>query len=99
MDRRMTSFEQVESLWPVHGSVLIQDGILYATAGRSAFLDGGLRLIRLDPKTGRLLSETVIDDREASTGKDHQDFVSWLNMPPAMPDVLSSDGKRIYMRS
>jgi outer membrane protein assembly factor BamB len=99
LDRRMMSFEQVESLWPVHGSVLLLDGVLYATAGRSVFLDGGLRLLRIDPKTGTLLSETVIDDREASTGRNHQDFVSWLNMPTAMPDVLSSDGKHVYMRS
>ncbi|UCG16910.1 MAG: PQQ-binding-like beta-propeller repeat protein, partial [Phycisphaerales bacterium] len=58
-DRRLTSYEQIESVWPVHGSVLVQDGILYCVAGRSMFLDGGLRLLRLNPATGRNLSETV----------------------------------------
>ncbi|MHC4396307.1 MAG: outer membrane protein assembly factor BamB family protein [Planctomycetota bacterium] len=99
IDQRMMSFEQLESVWPVHGSVLIQDHILYCVAGRSMFLDGGLRLLRLEPKTGRLLSETLLDDRDRATGKDLQDYVSWLNMPTALPDILSSDGHLVYMRS
>jgi outer membrane protein assembly factor BamB len=99
MDQRLMSFEQVESVWPVHGSVLIQNSVLYCVAGRSMFLDGGLRFLRLDPKTGRKLSETVLDDRDPATGKDLQSYVSWLNMPPALPDILSSDGRLVYMRS
>jgi outer membrane protein assembly factor BamB len=99
MDQRLMSFEQVESVWPVHGSVLIQDGVLYCVAGRSMFLDGGLHLWRLDPKTGRALSKTILNDREQATGKDLQAYVSWLNMPPALPDILSSDGRMVYMRS
>ena len=99
MDQRLMSFEQLESVWPVHGSVLIQDGVLYCVAGRSMFLDGGLRLLRLDAKTGRLLSETVLNERDAATGKDLQAYVSWLNMPVALPDILSSDGRLVYMRS
>ncbi|MBN1420697.1 MAG: PQQ-binding-like beta-propeller repeat protein [Planctomycetes bacterium] len=98
-DERLTAFEQVESVWPVPGNILVQDGILYFVAGRSMFLDGGIRLWRLDPETGRPLSETVLDEREAETDKDLQDFVSWLNMPPGLPDILSSDGKLVYMRS
>lgn len=99
MEQCLMSFEQLESVWPVHGSVLVQNGILYCVAGRSMFLDGGLHLWRLDPKTGKALSHTVLDDREQATGKDLQAFVSWLNMPVALPDILSSDGRLVYMRS
>jgi len=99
MDQRLTAFEQLESVWPIHGSVLVQDGALYCVAGRSMFLDAGLHVLRLDAKTGRLLSETVLDDRDPATGKDLQAYVSWLNMPVALPDVLSSDGRLVYMRS
>ncbi len=99
MDQRLMAFEQVESVWPVPGSVLVQDGVLYCVAGRSMFVDGGLRLLRLDPKTGRVLSETVLDDRDPETGKGLQAYVSWLNMPVALPDILSSDGRLVYMRS
>ncbi len=99
MDQRMTAFEQVESVWPVPGSVLVQDGVAYCVAGRSMFLDGGLRLWRLDPLTGRVLSQTVLDDTDPATGENLQSHVSWLNMPVALPDVLTCDGRLVYMRS
>ncbi|KKM67039.1 hypothetical protein LCGC14_1475160 [marine sediment metagenome] len=99
LDRRLTAFEQVESVWPVSGSVLVKGGVLYCVAGRSMFLDGGLRLWRLDPKTGRKLSETVLDDRDPATGKNLQVKVKGLDMPTALPDVLSSDGQFVYMRA
>ncbi len=98
-DRRMMHFEQLESVWPVPGNVLVHNGQAYAVAGRSMFLDGGLRLVRLDPATGELLSETVLDDRDTAADKALTDYVSWLNMPPALPDILSTDGKLVYMRS
>lgn len=99
IDLRLVAFEQVESVWPVHGSVLVQDGVVYCVAGRSMFLDGGLRLLRLDPETGHKLSETILDDRDPETGENLQVKVKGLNMPPALPDVLSSDGRYVYMRS
>ena len=34
---------RIESVWPVHGSTLIQNDVLFCVAGRSLFLDGGLR--------------------------------------------------------
>ncbi|UCD50138.1 MAG: PQQ-binding-like beta-propeller repeat protein, partial [Phycisphaerales bacterium] len=99
MDQRLTSFGQVESVWPLHGNVLIQDNVLYCVAGRSMFLDGGLHLWRLDPATGTALSHTVLDDRDPARDGDLHNYVSWLNMPVGMPDILSSDGKLLYMRS
>ena len=98
-DKRMMSFDQLESVWPVHGSVLVQNDLLYCVAGRSMFLDGGLRLLRLDPKTGRKLSETILDDKDPDTQKNLQVHIQGLNMPVALPDILSSDGRYVYMRS
>ena len=98
-DRRMMAFDQVESVWPVHGSVLVQNDVLYCVAGRSMFVDGGLRLLRLDPKTGRKLSETILDDKDPNTGQNLQVHIQGLNMPVALPDILSSDGRYVYMRS
>ncbi|MFZ5833586.1 MAG: PQQ-binding-like beta-propeller repeat protein [Planctomycetota bacterium] len=43
---------QVESLWPVHGSILVADGMAYFTAGRSSHIDGGLFLYGVDPVSG-----------------------------------------------
>jgi len=98
-DLRLMSYEQLESVWPVSGSVLIQDGVAYALAGRSMFLDGGMRLLRLDPLTGKKLSETILDDRDPRTGQNLQSRIQQKKMPVALPDILSSDGKFVYMRS
>ncbi|MHC4485614.1 MAG: outer membrane protein assembly factor BamB family protein [Planctomycetota bacterium] len=98
-NQRMMAFGQLESLWPVHGSVLVQNDVLYCVAGRSMFVDGGLRLLRLDPKTGRKLSETILDDKDPDTQENLQVHIQGLNMPVALPDILSSDGRYVYMRS
>jgi len=98
-DRRLVSFEQVESVWPVHGSVLVLEDRVYCVAGRSMFLDGGLRMLQLDVKTGRKIGETFHNDRDPETDEDLQTHVKVLNMPVALPDVLSSDGKQLFMRS
>jgi hypothetical protein len=97
--RQLVSFNQVESVWPVHGSVLIQDGILYCIAGRSMFLDGGLRLLRINPATGEKVSETIMDSNDPETGNNLQDLIEVKKMPVALPDILSCDGKFVYMRS
>ncbi len=98
-ERYHVAYEQVESVWPVHGSVLVQDGVLFCVAGRSMFLDGGLRMLRLDPLTGRKLSETVLDDTDPESGENLQAHIEHKKMPVALPDVLSSDGDLVYMRS
>jgi outer membrane protein assembly factor BamB len=99
IDRRLVAFDQVESVWPIHGAVLVQDGVVSLVAGRSMYLDGGLRLCRLDVETGRLLSEKTLDDRDPETGQNMQIRVKGLTMPVALPDILSSDGEYLYMRS
>ncbi len=96
---RLVASEQLESVWPLHGSVLVMNGIVWAVAGRSMFLDGGLRWVKLDARTGKKLQEIILDNRDPNTGKNLQSDVKWLNMPVALPDVLSSDGAYIYMRS
>ncbi len=100
--RRMVSYGQVESVWPVHGSVLVIDGAVYCVAGRNAFLDGGLRFYKLRAKTGELLTVTKIDENDPESGKNLQQLqAGWLGltMPVANADILSSNGRRIFMRS
>jgi hypothetical protein len=91
--------EQIESVWPVSGSVLVREGVVYCVAGRAMWLDGGLRLLRLDAATGKLLSESVLDDKYPGTQDNLQKNVKWPNLPVALPDILSCDSKYIYMRS
>jgi outer membrane protein assembly factor BamB len=93
-DLKLVSYGRVESVWPVHGSVLVREGSVYCVAGRSTLLDGGLNFYRLDAATGRVLSEKVLYDQQ-----NPQQDVKVLNMPTASTDILSSDGQRIYMLS
>ena len=104
-DQRIVAYGQLESAWPVPGSVLVRDpstgsgqAVAYCAAGRSSYLDGSIRLCRLDAKTGRLLSETVIDHRDPETGYQRKGTVEGTDMPGALPDVLSCDGQSIFMR-
>ena len=75
-DRLIVADGKLESAWPVHGSVLVlpgldsQPGVVYASAGRSSYLDGGIVLVRLDTQSGRELSRTLIDSRDPDT--EHQ---------------------------
>jgi hypothetical protein len=71
-DLRTVAFDQVESLWPVHGSVLLLDGVAYCSAGRSTWLDGGIHLYALDPATGNVLHQTCFQSKhpEFQEGKD-----------------------------
>ncbi|WP_413433142.1 PQQ-binding-like beta-propeller repeat protein [Crateriforma spongiae] len=99
IDRRTMAFEQLESLWPVHGSVLIHNDQLYCVAGRSIFLDGGLRLLKLDLATGQKLAEKIMDEKNPDTGNNIQEKLQILQMPVGLPDILSCDGDHIFMKS
>ncbi len=98
-DRRHMYFEQVESVWPVPGSVLVVNNKVTFIAGRSMFLDGGLRFIRLDLETGEKLLEKIHDDKAPGAKKDLQKKMRGLSMPASLNDVLSYKNKEFFMRT
>lgn len=51
-EERMVSYGKVESPWPVIGTVLVADGVGYASAGRTEGSDGGIVVRAFDPTTG-----------------------------------------------
>ena len=104
LDRRMIARENLESVWPVHGSVLVLPdpasgkGRVYCIAGRSIFLDGGLRSLVLDAESGRKIHESVMNHIDPDTGKDVQQGTEWPpDLPAGLPDVLSFSNDTIYM--
>ncbi len=99
LDRRTMAYEQLESLWPVSGSVLVRDDTVHCVAGRSIFLDGGLRMLRIDLETGEKVSETIMDEINPDTGNNIQEKLQVLQMPVGLPDILSCDGQHIFMKS
>ena len=60
-ERRIVAFGQLESVWPVHGSVLVHHGVAYFTAGRSTHLDGGIHAYGVQPQTGKLLHYACLE--------------------------------------
>ncbi len=96
-DRRIVCFDQVESVWPVHGSVLVREGVAYVAAGRSTYLDGGIRLYGLDPATGKVLHQATLSGPFPDGGKTVPRDVSFY-IRGANSDVLVSEGDAIYMR-
>ena len=101
-DMRISAFGHLESAWPVHGSVLVQDDVAYVAAGRSSFLDGGIHLYALDPATGELLQTRTLHAPDLATGKGDYDSSLRYDMPPdssgTLSDILVSDGKFLHMR-
>jgi len=95
LDRRVASDDQIESTWPVHGSVLVENGTAYCTAGRSTYLDGGIRVYGLDPATGAIRYQSVLKGPNpfAEGERDVAFFVLGANS-----DVLVSEGGFLYMR-
>jgi outer membrane protein assembly factor BamB len=94
VDRRVVANSRLESVWPVSGSVLVQDGVAYFAAGRSSYLDGGIRLYGLDVYTGETLHETTVTGRPVTPGKPRAKEPSI----GALPDLLVSDGTLLNMR-
>jgi len=94
-DLRCAAFDQIESLWPVHGSVLVYKGLAYVTAGRSTYLDGGIRVLALDPLTGELRYKAVLHGPFPKV-PEKRDFAFYLL--GANSDVLVAEGDFIYMR-
>jgi outer membrane protein assembly factor BamB len=59
-DERIVAFGQLESPWPVPGSILIVGGTAYFAAGRQAMADGGIRIFAADPATGAVKTVKAI---------------------------------------
>ena len=93
-ERLVVAFGQVESAWPVHGSVLVKDGLAYFAAGRSSFLDGGIYLYALNPMSGKLVHQTKIEGPYPDLKKD---VGSPFDMEGTKADLLVTDGDFIYM--
>ncbi len=91
------AFDQIESSWPVHGAVLIQNDTIYAAAGRNSYLDGGMVLYRIDPLTGAELSRTPIynldPETDLQTGGE-----GGFDMQGVKTDLLSGDGENVYIK-
>ncbi|NOY82271.1 MAG: PQQ-binding-like beta-propeller repeat protein [Kiritimatiellaeota bacterium] len=94
--RLIVAFGRLESAWPVHGSVLVHNGTVYFSAGRSSELDGGIFLYGLDAATGVVRYHT----RLAGPYYDSSNIKENFRLPEgALSDILVADGPNLYMRN
>ncbi|HIQ20126.1 MAG TPA: hypothetical protein EYH34_02655 [Planctomycetes bacterium] len=54
LDERIVAYGQLESPWPVPGSVLVVEGTAFFAAGRQSFADGGILVFAVDPASGAI---------------------------------------------
>ncbi|MEA3366864.1 MAG: PQQ-binding-like beta-propeller repeat protein, partial [Planctomycetota bacterium] len=94
-ERLVAAFGGLESAWPVHGSVLVQDGTVYCTAGRSSFLDGGIYAFALRLDSGEVLARERLRS-------DHAMQVDWGRDQTVdtgvLSDLLVAHEGGIYLR-
>ncbi|MHC4539530.1 MAG: outer membrane protein assembly factor BamB family protein [Planctomycetota bacterium] len=83
---------QLESSWPISGSVLAVNGAAFFVAGRTSYLDGGMFLYKLDAASGYKLDvlQLEVEQKKRDGG---------IASGGHLPDILSSDGESIFLRS
>lgn len=101
IDERMGAYGQIESAWPVAGSVLVMDDKAYFVAGRQELSDGGVFIFSLDPLSGEKLWVHKLNNipQKSYDGENDESFGfyknSGLEFDPV--DLLHKEGDRIAM--
>ncbi len=54
LEERIVAYGQLESPWPVPGSVLVVDDVAYFAAGRQSLADGGILIFAVEPAGGKI---------------------------------------------
>jgi len=54
LEERIIAYGQLESPWPVPGSVLVVDGTAFFAAGRQSLADGGILVFAVKPSNGNI---------------------------------------------
>lgn len=99
VDRRIGCRDQIESAWPVHGSVLVIDAsgrdIAYCAAGRSSYMDGGIWLFGLDAASGQIVHRGRVEGPFPKRPEERDVAFYVLG---ANAELLAAEGGAIYMR-
>jgi outer membrane protein assembly factor BamB len=88
---QIVAYGQLESPWPVPGSVLLVDGVAYFAAGRQPYADGGIRVFAVEPQSGRILWRQRLDSvpQRWFYGDNHAEFDAF--------DLLHREGDQVAM--
>jgi len=94
---RVAVADQLESPWPVPGSVLVHDGKCWFAAGRSSYLDDGILLYALEPASGKILHRETIYSPDPKTGKIAPETGAQF-IPGLLNDIPATDGASVFVR-
>lgn len=93
---------RLESAWPVHGSILVENGTAYFCAGRSTHIDGGIFVYGLEPTSGRLRCQRRLygpfDQHGFPKFVEEGDRSQTEVMLGNTADVMSAEAGTIYLR-
>lgn len=101
LERRLIcAYGQPESAWPVCGSVLMRGGLAYCAAGRNSFIDGGIFLYALDPRTGRVVHQRRMYGPYGADGfpVENRDVVRGMSIEGFKGDIFLADDTLLYLR-
>jgi len=76
--KRIVAYGQVESAWPVHGSLVVEKGLVLATAGYHPDIDEGVHCWGLEADTGAIRWQRVLESERKPFALDPRN--------PKMPD-------------
>ncbi len=94
-ERLVGAFGHVESAWPVHGAVLVRNGVVYCSAGRSTLLDNGIFAVALDALSGKVVTQQHLitpHNVKVDSGRDPKKQSGLLS------DILVEQDDVVYMR-
>ena len=95
-DCRNMQMEEITSVWPVHGSVLVKDGRVYFASGHSSRLDGGVLVYVLRRVTGDTLSARRVHDVSPARALPTNEKPNDREGVPT--DVFVSVGDQVFMQ-
>lgn len=98
--RMICAYEQPESAWPICGSILIRDGLAYFAAGRNSFVDGGIFLYALDPRTGKVVHQNHVYGPYGENGFpiENREVVQGMSIEGFKADIFLADDQLLYLR-
>ncbi|MFV1967328.1 MAG: PQQ-binding-like beta-propeller repeat protein [Pirellulaceae bacterium] len=95
-DRRIAAYGQLESAWPVHGSILVDGDVAYLSAGRTSHLDGGVQMIAIDAWTGEVRHERRLSGPSYTDDNIVQNYQLPMGV---LPDILRIEKDSLFMRA
>jgi len=101
LERRLIcAYGQPESAWPICGSVLIRNGLAYFAAGRNSFIDGGIFLYALDPRSGKVVHQKRMYGPYGENGFpiENRKVVRGMSIEGFKGDIFLADDKLLYLR-